>query len=208
MSAADLLTLTQWLSPAFPLGSFAYSHGLEQAIATGDVGTAQDVQDWLTLVLEQGSGAVDATLLCLALKGQDVDAAARALAPSRERLEETMAQGRAFCDTVNAVYDAALPPMPLPVAVGVAARRLSLPPEQVAALYLHSFTSNLVSAAVRFVPLGQNAGQRMLSQLHPVIEAVAAKAATRPLEQIGSAALGADMAAMRHETMDVRIFKT
>jgi len=208
MSAADLLTLTQWLSPAFPVGAFAYSHGLEQAISDGDVRDAATLEAWLRLVLEQGSGAVDATLLCRALAGDEVADTARALAASRERLEETEKQGAAFARTVNALYGEALPPMPLPVAVGVAARRLSLPPEQVAALYLHSFTSNLVSAAVRFVPLGQSEGQQALSRLHGVIESVAARAVETPLDQIGSAGFGADLAAMRHETLDVRIFKT
>ncbi|WP_212525218.1 urease accessory protein UreF [Actibacterium sp. MT2.3-13A] len=208
MSAADLLTLTQWLSPAFPVGAFAYSHGLEQAICDGDVRDAATLERWLRLVLEQGSGAVDAVLLCRALAGDEVADTARALAVSRERLEETDKQGAAFVATVNALYGEALPPMPLPVAVGVAARRLSLPPGQVAALYLHGFASNLVSAAVRFVPLGQNEGQQVLSRLHKVIETVAARAVDTPLDQIGSAAFGADLAAMRHETLDVRIFRT
>lgn len=208
MSAADLLTLTQWLSPSFPVGAFAYSHGLEQAIGDGDVRDAATLEDWLRLLLEQGSGAVDAVLLCRALAGDEVADTARALAASRERLEETEKQGAAFAQTVNALYGEALPPMPLPVAVGVAARRLILPPEQVAALYLHSFTSNLVSAAVRFVPLGQSEGQQVLSRLHEVIETVAARAVETPLDQVGSAAFGADLAAMRHETLDVRIFKT
>lgn len=208
MSAADLLTLTQWLSPSFPVGAFAYSHGLEQAIGDGDVRDAATLEAWLRLVLEQGSGAVDAVLLCRALAGDEVADTARALAASRERLEETEKQGAAFAQTVNALYGEALPPMPLPVAVGVAARRLSLSPEQVAALYLHSFTSNLVSAAVRFVPLGQSEGQRVLSRLHEAIETVAARAVETPLDQVGSAAFGADLAAMRHETLDVRIFKT
>lgn len=208
MSAADLLTLTQWLSPAFPVGAFAYSHGLEQAISDGDVRDAETLEAWLRLVLEQGSGAVDATLLCRALAGDEVADTARALAASRERLEETEKQGAAFVETANALYGEALPPMPLPVAVGVAARRLSLPPEQVAALYLHSFASNLVSAAVRFVPLGQSEGQQVLSRLHEVIESAAARAVETPLDQVGSAGFGADLAAMRHETLDVRIFKT
>lgn len=208
MNSADLLTLTQWLSPAFPLGGFAYSHGLEQAIATGDVRDAAALSAWLRVVLEEGAGATDATLLCLAMQGADVADHARALAASKERLHEAEAQGAAFVRTLNQIREEALPPAPLPVAVGMAARRLSLAPEDVAALYLHAFTSNLVSAAVRFVPLGQTEGQRVLSDLHPVITGIAARAATAPLEDIGSAALGADLSAMLHETMDVRIFKT
>lgn len=208
MSEADLLTLTQWLSPAFPLGAFAYSHGLEAAIAGGDVRDAGALRDWLGVLLEEGTGAVDATLLCLALKGADMAATARALATSRERLEEAEAQGTAFAATVSALTGTPIPAAPLPVAVGVAARALSLTPDRVAALYLHAFASNLVSAAVRFVPLGQTEGQKVLGDLHKVILDVAARAADTPLEDIGSAAFGADLSAMDHETLDVRIFKT
>ncbi|KGB81821.1 MAG: urease accessory UreF family protein [Pseudomonadota bacterium] len=204
----DLLTLTQWLSPAFPVGGFAYSHGLEQVIAAGEVADAAGLRAWLRVVLEEGAGAADATLLCLAMKGGDLADVARALAPSRERLEEAEAQGAAFVATVNGIYGEELEPAPLPVAVGIAARRLSLSAPQVAALYLHGFASNLVSAAVRFVPLGQTEGQRVLQALHAPITAIAARAADATLDDIGTAALGADLAAMRHETMDVRIFKT
>lgn len=207
MSAA-LLTLTQWLSPAFPLGAFAYSHGLEAAIAEGRLADAAGLQAWLRVLLEEGSGAVDATLLCLALRGDDMAQTARALAASRERLEETEAQGSAFAQTVSALGGPALAPAPLPVVVGQAARPLGLPGETVAALYLHAFASALVSAAVRFVPLGQTEGQAVLAALHPVILAVAARAAECELHDLGSAAFGADLAAMAHETLDVRIFRT
>jgi len=90
----------------------------------------------------------------------------------------------------------------------MAARRLSLMAAQVAALYLHGFMSNLVSVAVRFVPLGQTEGQQVLASLHGSIEGVAARAGTATEDDLGTAALGADLAAMRHETMDVRIFRT
>ncbi|TKA96025.1 urease accessory protein UreF, partial [Cereibacter changlensis] len=101
-----------------------------------------------------------------------------------------------------------LAPRPLPVAVGQAARTLALPAPQVLALYLHAFAANLVSAAVRFVPLGQTEGQRVLAALHPLIDALALKAATATLDDLATSALRADLAAMQHETMDVRIFRT
>ena len=204
----DLLTLTQWLSPSFPLGSFAYSHGLETAITDGVVTDADGVRVWLTDMLEHGSGAVDATLLCLAMAGDDMEATACALVSSRERFEEANAQGAAFVKTVNGMTGTTHTQAPLSVAVGVAARDLSLSASEVAALYLHSFASNLISAAVRFVPLGQTEGQKVLMDLHPVIQKVAECAATAKVSDIMSAAFGGDMAAMMHETQEVRIFKT
>ncbi|MBV0911491.1 urease accessory protein UreF [Anianabacter salinae] len=207
---ADLLTLTQWLSPAFPVGAYAYSHGLEAAVLAGDVTDAASLQEWLGDVLALGAGRADATLLSAAHRGEDCGAlsdTARALCASRERWAETMDQGRAFAAAAMATGDD-IAAMPYPVAVGVAARRLSLATETVAALYLHGFTSTLVSAAVRFVPLGQSDGQGVLSRLHPVIEQVAAEAATAEVADIASAVFAADIAAMAHETLEVRIFRT
>lgn len=212
MSDGDLLALTQWLSPAFPVGGYAYSHGLEQAIASGAVATADGLFDWLTDILDLGAGRADAVLLCRAMEaGADTEAlgdTARALAASRERWEETRDQGAAFTGAHNALTGAAFAPAALPVAVGRAARALSLAPERVAALYLQAFASNLVSGAVRFVPLGQSEGQAVLGRLQPVILRVATEAAETPPEGIASGVPGADLAAMLHETQEVRIFRT
>jgi urease accessory protein len=212
MKDAGLLSLIQWLSPAFPTGAYAYSHGLEQAMATGDVTGAESAAQWIADVLEYGSGRTDAILLARGMdEGADLDALsalARALAASRERLDETLEQGTAFAATVAALTGAPQPPRPLPLAVAAAARGIGLPARQVVAVYLHAFAANLVSAAVRFMPLGQTAGQAALAGLHPLILRLAGVAALAPLAAIGQSAFRADLAAMRHETLDVRIFKT
>ncbi len=208
----SLLSLVQWLSPAFPTGGFAYSHGFEVFIAAGEVKTAADVRSWLTQVLRYGAGRQDAILLAHALRpGTDLDALtslARALAPSAERLSETLQQGAAFARATAALTGQAYAPRPLPIAVGQAAQTLHLPAAQVITLYLHSFAANLVSVAVRFVPLGQTEGQAVLQALHPLITALADQADRASLDDITSGTFRADMAAMQHETMDVRIFKT
>lgn len=209
---ASLLTLVQWLSPAFPTGAFAYSHGLEWEIERGGVTTAATLEVWLSGVLAQGAGRQDAILTCLALAPSAdhdaLDAHARALAPSRERLAETCDQGAAFARTVAAMTGQRLPPRTLPVAVGEAAAPLGLAASGVAALTLHAFAANLVSCAVRLVPLGQTEGQAVLAGLHPLILSIAAEAATATLDDLGSAAFAADLASMLHETQDVRIFRT
>ncbi|MCU0856004.1 MAG: urease accessory protein UreF, partial [Rhodobacteraceae bacterium] len=106
MSDADLLTLVQWLSPAFPVGGFAYSHGLEWAISEGQVTDAATLQDWLSDILTHGSGRTDAVLLTRAMDPEAdlalIAATARALAASKERWTETHDQGRAFTEAVNA----------------------------------------------------------------------------------------------------------
>ena len=205
------LTLMQWLSPAFPVGAFAYSHGLEQVIADGNVHDAKNLQDWLVDVLVHGSGHADAVLLAAAYKADnaaDVDAVARAFAAGAERLKETDLQGAAFCDTARAVWGVDLHGLTYPVAVGAAARAMDIPLSDTVPLYLHAFASNLVSVAQRALPLGQTDGQTVLAALSPHISDAARVAETTPLDALTAASFAANIAAMRHETLQPRIFRT
>lgn len=212
----SLLGLVQWLSPAFPTGAYAYSHGLEQAVVAGEVRSEAALADWLSDILAHGAGWNDAVLIAAALAGGDLAAlsvTARALAGSAERLSETMDQGTAFARARSGMTGAEVAAHPLPIAFAEAARSSGLPGEQVIALYLHAFASNLVSAGVRFVPLGQDAGQRVLAGLHAPVAQIAARAveicAVEPFEDaLASSAFRADLGAMAHETLDVRIFRT
>jgi urease accessory protein len=210
---ADMLTLAQWLSPSYPVGAFAYSHGLEAAVAEGRVRDAAGLAAWLRDVLDHGTGRSDAVLLGAAHRapGDDltgVDAVAAAFAAGRERLQESRAQGRAFVDTTNAVWDLALPPLVLPVAVGAAAGRRGVDAAPTGAMYLQAMAGNLVQAAQRLAPVGQTAGQRVLAGLAPLCRAVAAEAVRTPLDALSGTAFLSDIAAMRHETMQPRIFRT
>jgi urease accessory protein len=212
MGEGDLLRLSQWLSPAFPVSAYAYSHGLEAEIVAGRVTGADDVRAWVAAVLAAGAGRSDAILMLAVRQGvqppETLADLACALAGSRERLEETQAQGRALAETLAALGVGDGVARPYPVALGLASRGLDLPDRLVAALYLQAFASALVSAAVRFVPLGQGEGQRVLAALHPVIEQVAEEAVGAGLDGIGTAVFGADLAAMAHEGLEVRIFRT
>nr|WP_242679164.1 urease accessory UreF family protein [Rhodobacter calidifons] len=207
-----MLTLVQWLSPAFPTGAFAYSHGLERGIAAGDVSDAASFREWLRNILHHGAGWQDAVLLSQALAPaadhDALDALARALAPSAERLQEGLEQGAALARMVSGLTGRALPPRMLPVAVGEAAAPLALPRGQVAQLFLQNFAGNLTTIATRHVPLGQTEGQAILSRLLPEIEALGTRAATASLGDLGGCALAADLAAFQHETQDVRVFRT
>ena len=211
MRDTDLLTLAQWLSPAYPVGAFAWSHGLERAVARGDIAGRDDLQAWLLAVLEQGAGRSDAILLCQAYHADDpsqIAALAAALAPSRERRMETMQQGAAFAATTRAVWQFDLPDMAFPVAVGRAARLAGLPLSPVVQLWLQAFLSNLVQAAQRLMPLGQTEGQRILAALSQPIIAVAAEAEAADIDDIGSATFAVDTASMQHETQTSRIFRS
>ena len=204
------LSLVQWLSPAFPTGAFAYSHGLEAEIAAGRVRDAADVEAWLGNILRFGAGWQDAVLVAHAQGGEcdALDDLARALAPCAERLQEGLEQGAALARTVSGITGRDLPPRMLPVALGEAAAALDLPKADVIAVYLHGFAGNLVTIAIRHVPLGQTEGQAVLARLAPLIHDLAGAAARAPLDAIGTCALAGDLAAFRHETQEVRIFRT
>ncbi|WP_299724265.1 urease accessory UreF family protein [uncultured Tateyamaria sp.] len=205
------LTLMQWLSPAFPVGAFAYSHGLEQAIADGQVSDAATLQDWIETLITQGSACADAILLAAAYTADDpaqIDATARAFAASAERLKEADLQGTAFCDTARAVWNIDISTLTYPVAVGTAARAMAVPLDQTLPLYLHAFASNLIAAAQRLMALGQTTGQQVLANLAPAITATATEATTSSLDDLTATSFAADIAAMRHEALSPRIFRT
>jgi urease accessory protein len=209
-----LLTLTQWLSPAFPVGAFAYSHGLETAVRAGWVSDRQSLFDWLQGVLEHGSGQADAAWLSLAYRADEaaavlaLNAQARAFAAAAERIRESERQGAAFARVASEIWGMDLPDLMLPIALGRAARLEGLEPEAVTTLYLQAFLSNLISAAQRLMPLGQTAAQGVLADLNPLCLAVAKRASTMQAEDISSTAFLSDIAAMQHETLEPRLFQS
>jgi len=206
-----LQILAAWFSPGYPVGAYSYSHGLEWAVAAGQVGDAAGLAAWVADILEFGAGHTDAMLLAAAWRAEDpaeAAALASALAPSAERHLETMAQGAAFARVTSAAWGVAVPAVAYPVAVGHAARLLALPLEATATLYLQAFAANIVSAGVRLVPVGQTDGQKITAGLVPLAARVAAAAVAAPPEAIGGVALRADLAAMLHETQYTRLYRS
>lgn len=219
-----LLKLLTFLSPAFPVGFFAYSHGLEWLIDQGAIRDAAGLRAWIVDLLDVGGGWNDAVLFAEAFRAArhgDNDrllAAAdlgEALAGASERHLETMAQGRAFlaaaeagwpCDGANILVVANGAPYPVAVAAVAASHGIAL--DAALPAYLNAFAANLVSVAVRLVPLGQTAGLQAMATLHPVIADAADRAARSSLDDLGAATVLSDIASMRHETQHSRVFRT
>jgi urease accessory protein len=215
-----------WLSPAYPVGAFSYSSGIEWAVEAGDIRDAENLRRWLAVVIGEGGGFCDAVFLVhahrAAAAGDDkalraVAELAAAFAPSKERYLETTAQGRAFveatraawpCDALERLLAAWDGPIAYPVAVGVAGAGHGIALDAALNAYLHALTANLISAGVRLVPLGQTEGQRLLAALEPVVAAAARRALVTRLDDAGSAAIRADIASMRHETQYTRLFRS
>lgn len=211
MHSDQLLTLVQWLSPSYPVGAFAYSHGLEWAVHAGEVTDRATLKAWLETVLRHGAGYSDALFLAAAYRTADVgevDALARAFAPSGERLRETVLQGEAFCRASAAIWATEMPALTYPVAVGQAARKQGLPLGATLQVFLHAFTSNLAAAGMRLIPLGQTDGQLVIKDLAVLCIEIAEAAMEGSLEDLSSTAFLSDIASMKHETQYSRIFRT
>lgn len=212
IDAQSLLLLLNWMSPTFPIGTFAYSHGLEQAIADGRMKTAEDVESWIRDLLQRGSGWNDAVLfaLCWTEERDALNGMALALSGSAERYLETTQLGRSF-NIAAAVWtgeEKRDDVMAYPVAAGSLCCAEGIPQEQALLAFLHGFSAALVSVAVRLVPLGQTRGLEVLRNLSPVVSAVAELACAASLDDLGGCCLAADIAAMKHETLEPRIFRT
>ena len=206
-----------WLSPVFPIGSFSYSHGLEKAVEDGLVEGAASLQAWIADLVEHGSAWNDAVLFAeahrRAIQGGDVIELAElgeALAGSRERHMETMLQGTAFTAASTPWQAGARLPanMPYPVAVGATAGAHGIAIGIATAAYLQAFVSNQLQAAIRLSVIGQTHATAMLAALEPLIAATASRAAQSSLDDLGSATVMAEIAAMRHETQQTRLFRS
>jgi len=215
-SMPALLRLMAWLSPAFPTGGFAYSHGLEWAVEAGDIKDGDSLRVWLTDVVTNGSGRSDTILLRHAHRAAadpvalcEIVSLASAIAPARERRDEALNQGRAFQLAVAPWTNTHLPEdAPYSVTVGAAAGTQEIPEDDTAVAFLQAFTTSLISAAVRLVPLGQTAGLKVLAALETTILATASETKTATLDDVGGCAFRSDLAAMRHETQYTRLFRS
>ncbi len=224
--AAALYRLLTWLSPAFPVGGFSYSSGIEWAVEAGDVGDAETLRDWLAAMLADGSGFCDGVVLAHAHRAveaadhaalRDIAELAAAFVPSRERQLETLSQGRAFVDTARAAWNCSDLERVLascdgaiayPVAVGLVSAAHAIPLDPTLHAFLHALVSNWISAGSRLIPLGQTDSQRVLALLEPVVAATAERAKGASPDDLGSATFRADLASMRHEAQYTRLFRS
>jgi urease accessory protein len=211
-----IMRLLTWLSPGFPTGAFAYSHGLEWAVETHDVCDGETLSAWLNDVIAHGSARTDTILLRHAHRAsndpsslRNIVALALATAAGRERYDEALAQGRAFLRAAAGWGVPDLPEAtPYAVAVGAMAGAHGIDEDITAGAYIQTFASNLISAAVRLVPLGQTTGLQVLSALEPVILRTVAATQQATLDDLGGCAFRSDIAAMRHETQYTRLFRS
>lgn len=226
ITEASLQRLLAWLSPAYPVGAYTYSHGLEMAVEAGAVRDRATLAAYAGSVLEAGAGRTDAALLAAAFRAatcgddaalDDTATLAAAWRGTAETALETMAQGTAFLRVTNAAWpDARLAAFTArhgggiahPVAYGAAAAWQGMPLRAALFGFLSAFAANLVSAGVRLVPLGQTDGQIATASLLPALEAATLAGLDADLDRLGNAAPALDLFSLRHETQYTRLFRS
>jgi urease accessory protein len=227
MHGEALYRLMTWLSPAYPIGAFCHSSGLEWAVEAKWVTDRVSTQSWVETWLDHGGGWNDAVLFTHAYRAAaaqsrerlDAVVALAAVAhPSAERRQEQLSQGTAFRRTAldsgaaPAFFVAPSGEIPYPVAVAVMAAGHGIELRPALTASLHASAGNLISAAQRLVPLGQKDTQTIIEALRPCVLAVAARAMVLddgdPFDALGGASMLADLASILHETQYTRLFRT
>jgi len=221
---SDLFRLLAWTSPAYPVGGFSYSHGIEMAVEEGRIPNAHALTAYITTVLMRGAGHVDGVMLAAAHGAAGEDAALDAIAEeafawrsTAEHALEATQQGDSFASVTATVWpDARFAAFAArhrgrlthAVAFGAASGMAGMALRPALLAYLHGFAANLVSAGVRLIPLGQTDGQRVTAALGPVLVAAAQAAAATPREDLATSAPLLDLFSMRHETQYTRLFRS
>jgi len=227
--APALLRLQSWLSPAFPIGSYSYSHGLEWAVEAGQVHDRKSLVDWLGADLCYGSGRNEAIFFHAAWRCAvnddratlfELAELAAALRGTSEFALESSQQAAACLGMLRQVWpdrlldwlaqaccDRHVQPA-LAVVLGARSAREGIPARLALPAFLQSWSANLVAAAVRLIPLGQTDGQLAIAELEGSVLTASAQANEATVDDLGSAAFMVDLASMAHETQYTRLFRS
>jgi urease accessory protein len=226
LSQDALYRLVTWLSPAYPVGAFSYSSGIEWAVEAGDITDAETLRHWLASMLADGAGMNDGIFFAhthrAVTSGDDTSLVeiaelAAAFVPTRERHLETTNLGAAFLDVTRAAWpcpaltklqDLWHGAVAYPIAVGVACAGHAIPIAPAVHAFLTALTANWVSAGVRLIPLGHTESQRLLCSLEPAVVRTTQRALSAELDDLGNATFRADLASARHEAQYTRLFRS
>lgn len=214
-----LIRLQTWLSPVFPTGGFAYSHGLERAVHDTLVSDEKSLFCWLDALLCHGSAWNDAVLMkaswqqAMSEKAlNEIAALGAAMSASEERRLETVAQGDAFLKAVGhwPLPAGFVPPStaPLPVAVGSVCGAMEIAITPALTAYSQAFINNQLQAAIRLSVLGQEGAARLMARLEGIILRQVEAAAFSTLDDLGTCFIQADIVAMNHESQVTRLFRS
>jgi len=224
-----LLRQQSWLSPAFPTGSYSYSHGIEWAVEAGYIHGRESLVDWLEADLRYGSGRNEAIFFLEAWRCATEDDCEKLLEVAElgaafrgtsEFALESSHQATACLATLRRVWpdrvveslsellsERSVPPA-LAVVLGARAAGQRVPYGLALPAFLQSYIANLVTAAVRLIPLGQTDGQLAIAELEQAVLVASAQAEHATIRDLGSAAFMVDLASASHETQYTRLFRS
>lgn len=235
MNKADAITASAWLqlmqlaSPALPVGGFSYSEGLEAAVESGRVGNEAEARAWLLDQLHLALGRADLPACAAAMQAWTDHDLARVPAlndwvlqtrETRELRLQAEQMGRSLLEwlrnktpTAHSPAQlqalAALQPAPSwPVAFALAAAQTGAPPREAMLAHAFAWAEHMVDAAIKAVPLGQSAGQRMLEALSAAIPAVVDAALAMPDEQRQAFSPMLAILSAQHEAQYSRLFRS
>jgi urease accessory protein len=225
-SPTALLELMQLASPALPVGGFSYSEGLEAAVEAGLVRNETQAGDWLLDQLRLSLARADLPVLAQALPAwqagdllriRELNDWVQQTRESAELRQQTQQMGRSLGEWLKNRSEpdprvaqlAALPPAPTwPVAFALAAAQTGAPLRDVLLSFGFGWAENMVQAAMRSVPLGQSAAQRMLARLIEALPGVVQQAAELPDEQRQAFTPMLAILSAQHETQYSRLFRS
>lgn len=229
LTPLSLLRLQSWLSPAFPIGAYSYSHALEFAVEAAYVQDRKTLVQWLAADLRYGSGLNEAIFFCEAWRNATVHDRAKlfrtaelaaAYRATQEFALESSQQGSAAMSMLHAVWpdrvlhwllrslrDRSVQPA-LSVVLGVRLARQDIPLDLALPTFLQSYIANQITAAVRVIPLGQTDGQMAVAELEEAVLMASAGAQKASLDDLGSAGVMVDICSMAHETQYTRLFRS
>jgi urease accessory protein len=223
LDAVSLMRLLQLASPALPVGAYAWSEGMEQAVEAGDVHDLACAKAWILGLLAHGPARLDVPMLGRmrdAFVDGD-DARARRLSirllASRETLELRATDRALGCALARVLADLGVEnaqpwvrgdDSSFAALFALASQRFNIPAHSAACALLWTWCENMVAAAIKLVPLGQRAGQGLLFEAGTAIPGLATAGLALDDEDIAGGAPGLALASARHELQRTRLFRS
>lgn len=221
-----LLTLLQLASPALPIGAYSYSEGIETLANSAAIASGIALLDWLSQELRGGTIRLETAVMrwsYAAVANQDQAQVARwnqwlsALRETEEMRSQSWQMGRSLLRLFHDLETDLASNLPeftrtedcnFAIAYSLIAQAWAIPVDEAAIAFLHSWAANLISAAVRAVPLGQTEGQRLLQQLVNPIQTAHAEIAAMTEADLMACNWGVSLASMQHEALYSRLFRS
>ena len=198
-----------WFSSSFPIGSYAYSHGLEALIDDKKIKNNNDVKEFLDALLFYGTLRNDYIFMKSIYKGDEINQLILVSAASKERQIEMIDMGNSFRKIMKDSWELSLPENTSFIyCLAKAGLYFDIKFDDLIKFYLQSFISNLINVCVKHIPMSQKDGQSLNVIFINQIQEFLTHSDKLTLNDIGSTFFIGDIFAIKHENLDSRIYLT